>query len=100
MLQEEIIGLTQDEIDKLRHETKEELTEDMHSEFTVSSYIEKKHKALSFWGVVGHDATKQELIKWLEIYEMSLEDVMKWKKYSELLDKKTEESIRMRKLKP
>ena len=41
---------------------KEELTEKMHSEFTIDEETDQKHRAGTVWTLVGFDATKEEII--------------------------------------
>lgn len=40
---------------------KDELTEKMHSEFTVSEETDQKHRAGCVWGVAGFDAPKEKV---------------------------------------
>ena len=58
---------------------KEELTEKMHSELTVSEQIEIKHKAGCVWQRVPANATKKEVSAIAEIYGISYEDCIKYR---------------------
>ena len=40
----------------------EDLTEAMHSEFTISKATEIKHQAAALWRVVGFDASEEEIL--------------------------------------
>ena len=60
---------------------KEELTEKMHSEFTVDDKTEKKHRAGCVWGVAGFDASRTDIEHWAGVYGVTYEICMKWKGY-------------------
>jgi hypothetical protein len=52
----------------------DELTEKMHSEFTISPRTERKHRV---WAALTLSGTEdwEEIKKWAEFYEVTLEDV-------------------------
>lgn len=63
---------------------KEELTEKMHSEFTVTHDIEIKHRAGCVWGMLkweGKIDDKESVIEWSRIYDITYNQAMKWKTY-------------------
>ena len=57
----------------------DELTEKMHSEFSVSREIEISHKAGCVWESVAPKASKEEIEKWATIYGITYADAMKYK---------------------
>ena len=59
----------------------DELTEKMHSEFTIDEETEKKHRAGSVWTLLGADASKEEIEHWSIRYGIDYETAMKWKDY-------------------
>lgn len=60
---------------------KEELTEKMHSEFTVSRETDQKHRAGCVWGVAGFDAPRKDIEHWAGRYGVTYDTCMKWKAY-------------------
>ena len=52
----------------------DELTEKMHSEFSISERTERKHKV---WAALTLSGTedREEIKKWSEFYDVTLEDV-------------------------
>ena len=60
---------------------KEELTEKMHSEFTVNEETEQKHRAGCVWGVVGFDASKDKIEEWSKFYGITYDMSMKWRSF-------------------
>lgn len=60
---------------------KEELTEKMHSEFTVDAETEKKHRAGCVWGVAGFDAEKKDIEEWAAFYGVTYDICMEYKSY-------------------
>jgi len=60
---------------------KEELTEKMHSEFTVDEETDKKHRAGSVWEVVGFDAPREKIDEWAKEYGVTYDICLKWKAY-------------------
>lgn len=63
----------------MKKDCKEELTEKMHSEFTVSEETRKKLKAGCVWESVPANATKSEIMKFAKMYGVSYEDCMKYR---------------------
>ena len=63
----------------MKKEYKEELTEKMHSEFTVSKEIQIKHKAGCVWETVPANATKHEIEEKAKWYGITYEDCMKYR---------------------
>lgn len=60
----------------------EELTKKMHSEFSISSDIEIKHKAGCVWDILKFEKpTKEELVIRCKSYGISYEDAMKWRDF-------------------
>ena len=59
----------------------DELTEKMHSEFTIDAETEKMHRAGCVWLQLKADATKEEVEKCAKSYEIDYETAMKWKDY-------------------
>lgn len=59
----------------------DELTEKMHSEFTIDAETEKKHRAGCVWIVLGADATREEVEESAKEYGIDYETAMKWKDY-------------------
>jgi hypothetical protein len=64
---------------------KDELTEKMHSEFTVSEETDRKHKCFAVWMHVGLNATSQELEKCVEFSGVTINEVMNYKSEFERL---------------
>ena len=64
---------------------KEELTEKMHSEFTVSKEIEIKHRVGSaiHYAVILKINKKEELEAILKRYSVGLKDYLKWREHYE-----------------
>ena len=60
---------------------KEELTEKMHSEFTVSKETDQKHRAGCVWGLVGYDAPREKIEEWGKEYGVDYDICIKWKSY-------------------
>jgi hypothetical protein len=60
---------------------KEELTEKMHSEFTIDEETDQKHRAGTVWTLVGFDATKEDITHWAGRYGTTYEKCMEWKAY-------------------
>lgn len=64
---------------------KEELTEKMHSEFTVDAETDKMHKCFAVWRHVGINATPEELKSCIEFSGVTINEVLKYKrKFSEV----------------
>lgn len=59
----------------------DELTEKMHSEFTIDGETDRKHRAGCVWGVLGYDATKEDIKHWAEVYGVNYEICMKYKSF-------------------
>lgn len=59
----------------------DELTEKMHSEFTIDAETEIKHRAGTVWSLIGFDASKEELEHWSEVYQVSVADCKRYKRY-------------------
>ena len=57
----------------------DELTEKMHSEFSVSREIEISHKAGCVWESVSPKASKEEIETWAVRYGITYADAMKYK---------------------
>ena len=57
----------------------DELTEKMHSEFTVSRETRICLKAGCVWESVSPKASKEEIEKWATIYGITYADAMKYK---------------------
>ena len=57
----------------------DELTEKMHSEFTVSKETRIMLKAGCVWESVSPKASKEEIEKWATIYGITYADAMKYK---------------------
>lgn len=66
---------------------KEELTAQMHSEFTVNEETDKKHRAGCVWGVTGFDAPREEIEEWSTFYGITYDISMKWKSFWKNLHK-------------
>ena len=60
---------------------KEELTEKMHSEFSVSDEIDQKHRAGSVWRLLGYEASKEDVEHWAKRFGTTYEKCMEWKAY-------------------
>lgn len=60
---------------------KEELTEKMHSEFTVDKETDQKHRAGSVWTLLGFDASRKDIEHWASRYGVTYDICMKWKAY-------------------
>lgn len=60
---------------------KEELTELMHSEFTVDEETNIQLKAGSMWSVAGFDCNRRTLNKWCRAYGITMKQALYWKKY-------------------
>lgn len=67
---------------------KDELTEKMHSEFTVSEETDQKHRAGYVWGVAGFDAPKKKVEQWAKEYGVQYETCIRWKSYWKSLHNK------------
>jgi len=59
----------------------DELTEKMHSEFTISSETEIKHRAGCVWILLGYDAPAEEVAREAKAYGITYDDAMKWKQF-------------------
>ena len=59
----------------------EELTEKMHSEFTVSKETDQKHRAGCVWGLVWYDAPREKIEEWAKEYGVDYDICIKWKSY-------------------
>lgn len=59
----------------------DELTDKMHSEFTIDEEKEKKLRAGCVWNVLGADASREEVEKNAKEYGIDYETAMKWKDY-------------------
>lgn len=59
----------------------DELTEKMHSEFTIDAETEKKHRAGCVWHQLKADATKEEVEERAKRYGIDYETAMKWKDF-------------------
>ena len=57
----------------------DELTEKMHSEFTVSKETRIMLKAGCVWESVSPKASKEDIEKWATIYGITYADAMKYK---------------------
>ena len=57
----------------------DELTEKMHSEFTVSKETRIMLKAGCVWESVSPKASKEEIEKWATLYGITYADAMKYK---------------------
>lgn len=66
---------------------KEELTEKMHSEFTVSKETEIELKAGSMWATAGFGCDDATLCKWCKSYGITTQQAMKYKEYWQKLSK-------------
>lgn len=60
---------------------KDNLTTDMHAEFTIDAATEIKHKAACVWKLVGHDYSKEQLEKYCSLYGITPEQALQWKDY-------------------
>jgi len=58
----------------------DELTEKMHSEFTISREIEIKHKAGAIWRWY-EDASEEEKEYQCRLMGITMEDALRWKDY-------------------
>lgn len=58
---------------------KENLTTDMHAEFTINAQTAIKHKALCVLQLLGSDDTQEELEKYCSLYAISPEQALQWK---------------------
>lgn len=67
---------------------KDELTEKMHSEFTVSEETDQKHRAGCVWGVAGFDAPKKKVEQWAKEYGVQYGTCIRWKSYWKSLHNK------------
>ncbi|MBQ8969177.1 MAG: hypothetical protein IJ064_05550 [Bacteroidaceae bacterium] len=61
--------------------TEEELTEKMHSEFTVSKETDQRLRVGSVWTLLGFDAPRAEIEHWAKRYGVTYDLCMKWKAY-------------------
>ena len=59
----------------------DELTEAMHSEFTIDAETEIMHKVFSVWRMLAKDSPDAAIKKSAESYGITLEDAIKWKEY-------------------
>lgn len=66
---------------------KEELTEKMHSEFSVDAETEIKHKAGSMWATAGFACNDATLRKWCKSYGITTQQAIKYKEYWKKLSK-------------
>ena len=57
----------------------DELTEKMHSEFTIDAETDKKHKCFAVWQQVGINATTEKLNSILEFSGVTMSDIEKYK---------------------
>lgn len=55
----------------------DELTEAMHSEFTIDAETEIMHKAFSVWGMLAKGAPHEAVKQRAESYGITLEDAIK-----------------------
>ena len=60
---------------------KEELTEKMHSELTVTKAQEVKLRAGCVWNVLKKDATKEQIVEQAREYGITYEAAMKHRDY-------------------
>lgn len=56
----------------------DELTTKLHSEFTVSTEVDIKHRVFSLLTLTGVK-DNNKITKYLELYELTIKDVDKWK---------------------
>ena len=65
----------------MKTKLQDELTEKMHSEFTIDAETEIKHRAGCVWDVIGFDASKEELEHWAGVYQISVADCKRYRRY-------------------
>lgn len=58
-----------------------ELTEKMHSEFTISKETEIRHRAGCVWLVLDKDAPKEQVEEQAHEYGITYEEAMKYRDY-------------------
>jgi len=58
---------------------KDNLTTDMHEEFTLDGQTAIKHKALCVWQLLGSHYTQEELEKYCSLYAITPEQALEWK---------------------
>ena len=60
---------------------KDNLTTDMHAEFTIDAATEIKHKAACVWTLLGNDYSNEQLDKYCSIYGITPEQAKQKKNY-------------------
>ena len=57
------------------------LTSDMHAEFTIDTETELKHKAGCVWKLLGSHYTQAQLARYCALYGITIEQALQWKRY-------------------
>jgi hypothetical protein len=57
------------------------LTADMHAEFTVDAETELKHKAACVRKILGSRYTHNQLQRYCALYGITVEQALQWEKY-------------------
>ena len=61
---------------------KDNLTTDMHAEFTIDAETELKHKAVCVWTLLGNNFSNEQLNQYCSLYGITPEQALHFSHYS------------------